>query len=160
MKRASVLFLAMWLISLPVIAQKLKKTGSGITVAVVSTSEGQLASFEAPAEKQHPKGPYVGVWVAGLKGRWISPERAPQTRDGQLISGFKFYGWLEGDAAKVLVLAQVNEKTATYAATDGKRLREVVLDTYVIKPGQSVRIREMAGMGVKPLELRVTRIRQ
>lgn len=127
---------------------------SGVGVAVFS-SEGQQAAFEVPVSKNYPRGPYVIVLHADWPQRWLKPNHEPRTKDGRLVSGFKLAGWMEGDSAKIVVTALVNDRSKEYASTKEQELEEQFVETYVAKIGDTIRLSDMSLYGVKPLELRI-----
>ena len=134
--------------------QKEQTPGSGVGVAV-SSAEGQQAAFEVPVSKSFPGAPYVIVWHASLPQRWVKPGHQPRTKDGRLVSGFKFAGWMEGNNAKIIVTALVNDRSKQYASTKEEELEEQFVETYFAKIGDRVRVSDMSLYGVQPLELRV-----
>lgn len=136
---------------------------TGFSVAVTSQSEGQMASTELSVNK--PKslgfniGPNCGIYVAQLSRRWMDSKQPPRAPSGELVSGFRFAGWMEGRKAKVIVWALLNDKGAEYAATDEKKLQGQLIETYLIEPGEKLRLKDMERYGVKPVDLVISETR-
>ena len=134
--------------------QKRQIPRSGLGVAVFS-DEGQQAAFELPATNNFPNGPYVIIWLADRPQLWTERDGHPRTKDGRLVSGFKFAGWAQGGTAKIVATALVNDRSKEYASTEEQELEEQPVVIHVGKVGDTIRVSDMSRYGVKPLELRV-----
>jgi hypothetical protein len=84
---------------------------------------------------------------------------APCSPNGELVSGFKFAGWMEGGKAKVIVWALLNNKDAEFATTDEEKLQGQLIDAYLIDPGEKLKLKDMERYGVKPVDLVISRTR-
>lgn len=136
--------------------QELPTPKSGVGIAVFS-DEGQQAAFEVPIKKSYPDGPHVIVWQVNLPQRWVKSSQQPRTKDGRLVSGFKFAGWMEGGSAKIIVTALINGRSKERPSTNEQELEEQFVETYLAKPGNTILVSGMSQYGVKPLELRMMR---
>lgn len=87
----------------------------------------------------------------------VGSKVSPRTAKGELVSGFRFNGWMEIPKAKVMVWGFVNNKASTYASYDEKELAEELVDTFLIEPGATRLINELGQYGAKPIELSVAR---
>jgi hypothetical protein len=141
-------------------ARQLPAARSDFSVAVVSPSEGRMCYTELSAVKSINldlnTGPNCGIYVAQISQRWADSKVPPRSPRGELVSGFKFTGWMEGGKAKVAVWALLNPKEATFATTDEKKLSGQLIDTYLIDPGEKLRLRDIESYGTKPIDLVIT----
>jgi hypothetical protein len=101
--------------------------------------------------------PNCGIYAFQITERWSDPKTPPRAPNGGLVSEFIFNGWMEHGKAKVMVWALVNDKDATYASTDEKKLTGQLVDTYLIQPGKSAVINELRRYGAKPVEISIAR---
>jgi hypothetical protein len=101
--------------------------------------------------------PNCGIYVFQITERWSDSKIPPRAPDGGLVSEFIFNGWMEHGKAKVMVWALVNDKDATDASTDEKKLTGHLVDTLLIEPGKSVVIDELRQYGAKPVEILIAR---
>jgi hypothetical protein len=134
---------------------------SDLSVAVVSPSEGQQCSTTLlppvkPTNLDFNVGPSCGIHVAQISRRWADPRVPPRSPKGELVSGFKFNGWVEDGKAKVAVWILLNPKDATFATTDDKKLKVELINTYLIESGEKLRLNEVESYGVKPIDLVIT----
>src|SRR5260370_41357400 len=81
------------------------------------------------------RAPNCGVYVFQIAERWSDPKVPPRAPKGGLVSEFIFNGWMEHGKAKVIVWALVNDKDATDASTDEKKLTGQLVGTFLIEPG-------------------------
>jgi hypothetical protein len=102
-------------------------------------------------------GPNCGVYVFQITERWLDPKIPPRAPNGGLVSEFIFKGWMEHGKAKVIVWALVNDKDATDASTDEKKLTGQPVDTLLIEPGKSVMVNGLLQYGAKPVEVSIAR---
>ena len=58
-----------------------------------------------------------------------------------------------------MVWALVNDKDATSASTDEKKLTGQLVETYLLEPGKSAVINELRRYGAKPVEISIARTR-
>ena len=120
-----------------------------------------MASFELPLSKPSVLGantaPNCGIYVAQITKRWSDSKVSPRTAKGELVSGFRFNGWMENGKAKGMVWALVNPGTSTHASTDEKELTGELVDTFLIERGATKIINELLQYGTRPIELSVAR---
>ena len=79
--------------------------------------------------------------------------------DGQIVSGFAFIGWSEGDSTRVMVFALTAPKgaTNTYMPSGSHDFERRDFATYRIASGGSVQVAEMRTLGLEPITLSVRR---
>jgi len=137
---------------------------SGWSVNVLSQiGHEPMASVELllsePSRLSANASPNCGIYVAQMTDRWSDPGIPPRSNKGELVSGFRFNGWMEDGKAKVTVWALLNAKGAIQPSLEDKDLTGQLVDTFVIEPGESKVINELGNFGVKPVELSITRIK-
>jgi hypothetical protein len=103
--------------------------------------------------------PNCGIYVFQITERWSDPKTPPRAPNGGLVSEFIFNGWMVHGKAKVMVWALVNDKDATSASTDEKKLTGQLVETYLLEPGKSAVINELRRYGAKPVEISIARTR-
>ena len=121
----------------------------------------EMASFCLPLSKPFVLGansaPNCGIYVAQIAERWTDSRVSPRTARGELVSGFRFNGWMENGKAKVMVWALVNTVSSTHDSIDEKDLTGELVDTFLIEPGATKIINELLQYGTKPIEISVAR---
>jgi hypothetical protein len=83
-----------------------------------------------------------------------------RTDDGFLISAFSVYGWQDGQAIRVVVLAAIRpegeqDRSADLDAPQPRRFREIA--RYTMAPGDTRLVTEMAALGAEPMTVAVRR---
>lgn len=58
-----------------------------------------------PADVGANTSPNCGISVGQITERWVDSKLPPRTPKGELVSGFRFHGWMENGKAKVTVWA-------------------------------------------------------
>ena len=137
-----------------------EQSGWSANVRSESNHEGMCSAglpLNKPSMLSVSTAPNCGIYVAQLTERWADPKVTPRAPTGDLVSGFRFNGWMENGKAKVMVWALVNDKDSTSASYDEKKLTGQLVDTFLIEPGSSVLVNELRRYGAKPIELSIAR---
>jgi hypothetical protein len=101
--------------------------------------------------------PNCGIYVFQTAERWSDSNTAPRAPKGELVTGFRFSGWVENGKAKIFVWALLNREDAQYAKVQDQQLTQQLVDTLVMTPGRTVVIAAFKRYGVKPVEVSVSR---
>jgi hypothetical protein len=135
---------------------------SGWSANVLSRpAREEMASVGLPLLK--PSGlsartaPNCGIYVADIAERWADPKVPPRAPTGGLVSGFIFNGWMEHGKARVMVWALVNDKAATSASYDEKKLSELLVGTFLLERGSRIVVNELRQYGARPVEIAIAR---
>ena len=144
---------------------------AGLFVATVALGVGELGADQE-------KGLFVVVSDAGGMRGGFQPDAQPRDvastiarvgvmlqqkdvrlADGQIVTGFGFDGWTEGEGVRVVVTALLPaDGTNRYLETKpGMRptFRKQEFAKFTLSPGEKRRVEEMKALGIDPMVVRL-----
>ncbi len=124
--------------------------GAASAGTVYIYADGKLrGAFEPRGEPYATDGPSVSVYLE---------KRDVRTTDGQVVSGFEFIGWPEGQGVRVQVLILVPAKgEANSYVPEGKteRLARRYFISVLLAKGDEVVLAKMRELGLEPMKVRL-----
>src|SRR5437763_45892 len=101
------------------VGQKTSQTSSWSASISSQANHESLCSAALPSVKPLPissrTGPNCGIYVFQTTDGWSDPKNAPRSPKGELVTGFRFNGWIENGKANMFVWAMLNREDAQYA---------------------------------------------
>ena len=106
-------------------------------------------AFEPRGEPYAADGPSVSVYLE---------KRDVKTADGQVLTGFEFIGWQEGQGGRVQVFLLVpakGEANAYLPEGRAERLARRYFSSLLLAKGDEVLLGKMRELGLEPMKLRL-----
>ena len=136
------------LVAMSMVSSALAGVASAEAVQVYA--EGKLrGAFEPRGEPYAADGPSVSVYLE---------KREVKTADGQVLTGFEFIGWREGQGVRVQVFFLVPAKGEANAyLPEGKveRLARRHFSSVLLAKGDEVLLTKMRELGLEPMKVRL-----